>query len=166
MATVTAGQAAVLTSTCLVATSRGRCQHLLVAAAVSFTPLGKVRVGHGPVCGLRSRRLRMTFTNALPVCRRCLAWAVRRRPDLANPYLFPEITPGQVHSALLAVTSPAELHLIVHAICSRADLVHHVVLDQARHFGAKPTRRRLTTYVPAARARCALNTPSSRRNRT
>jgi hypothetical protein len=71
-----------------------------------------------------------------------------------HPYLT--ATAAEIHAALLTVTDPDELHRLVLAICSRRDLLHHVVRDPVYGY-----RQRLTFYVSAARERC---TPSTRRN--
>ena len=68
---------------------------------------------------------------------------------------YQDSTPEEMRDALLAVTDPAELHALVHAICSRSDLVAAVVPDP--DFG----ERRLTAYVPAARQR-VRSTPAHR----
>jgi hypothetical protein len=153
---LTAEIVAAATGTEQVGNRRGRVQH--VATAPALTPTGLLRRGCRPVCGQHARRWAVLDEgDPRPLCFRCTTWALRRCPNLPDePYL--QATPEQIRDGLLAVSSWGELHRLVYAICRRSDLVKAVLPDPA--FG----KRRLTAYVPEARARLATP-PTSRPRR-
>jgi hypothetical protein len=108
------------------------------------------------VCGQHARRWSAsTQHDARPLCRRCLAWLLRRDPTApALPYL--DAAAPVIERRLYEVTDPAELHLLVMAIVSRRDLMHATVVDPIDGH-----RRLLRALVSQARARCQHTTMPS-----
>lgn len=151
--TATPAQVAAKARAVLCVNRRGRVQHLVLDRTLRTTPTGQLRAC-APVCKQPARRWYLQGArDPRPLCLRCRRWAARHFDLAALPYDL--ATPDEIYRALLTVTDHRELHLLVMAICSRPALLTHTVQAPEVQFGAPRTSpRRLTAFVPSARARC------------